>query len=239
MAAVLGAAVVLGLSQTTPMAAPDGEADVLAQSMWGDPVPSFLTSALGVRDPTLARRGLVPTDPPHALIVPVTPNSDAKASARRGGIPVRVFFSRRPDSESAFSDVFPVTRMAADRAVATAALASLVEGPTASERSGGYFSELGGALTGASSCSGRDFQIGITNGTATVRFCRTVASAGAGQDARIRSQIETTLRQFGTVRAVRLIGSTGHCLFDQSGRDRCLDTPLPVAPRPAARTGAR
>jgi hypothetical protein len=239
VAAILGAAVVLGLSQAAPMAAPDGEADVLAQSMWGDPIPSFLTSALGVRDQTSARRGLVPTVPPHALVVPVPPDSDATTSARRGGTPVRVFFSRRPDSESAFSNVFPVTRMAGDRAVATAALASLVEGPTAGERSGGYFSELGSALKGASSCSGRNFQIGITNGTATVRFCRTVTSAGAGHDARIRSQIEATLRQFETVRAVRLIASTGRCLFDQSGQDRCLDPPTQGVPKPAARTAAR
>ena len=35
------------------------------------------------------------------------------------------------------------------------------------------------------------------------------------------SQIDATLRQFPTIRAVRLIGSTGRCLFDLSGQDRC------------------
>jgi hypothetical protein len=221
------------------MPPPETESDVLAQTVWSDPVPSFLTSVLGVHDGTSALRGLVPTDPPRALVVPVAAHSDARAPAARGEIPIRVFFSRRPDSESASSVVFPVGRLAADRAVATAALTSLIAGPTPAERAGGYFSELGGALTGASSCSGHDFRIAITNQTATVRFCRALASAGVGQDARMRSQIEATLRQFSTIRAVRLIGSTGHCLFDQSGQDRCLGTPTAAAPGPAAQAGAR
>lgn len=86
------------------------------------------------------------------------------------------------------------------------------------------------ALTGASSCSGRDFQIAIADGTATVRFCHAVAPSGAGRDARVRAQIDATLRQFPTIRAVRLIGSTGRCLFDLSGQDRCSGPP--VQPRP-------
>jgi len=147
---------------------------------------------------------------------------------------VRVFFSRRPDSERSASAVFPVTRVASDRAVATAALAALIDGPNDGERAAGYYSELGGALTGPSTCSGRDFHIVIEDGTATVRFCRAIASAGVGQDARIRSQIEATLRQFATIRAVRLLGSTGQCLVDQSGQGRCLAGPAATAPKPRA-----
>jgi hypothetical protein len=207
--------------------------------VFSDPIPSFLAPGFAVPEAPAARRGLVPTDPPRTLGVPVAAKSDGKASAVRGGIPVRVFFSRRPDSESAFTNVFPVARIAADRAVATAALAGLIKGPTPAERADGYFSELGGALTGVSSCAGRDFRIAIENGTATVRFCRAVTSSGVGQDARIRSQIEATLRQFTTVRSVRLLGSNGRCLFDQSGQDRCLASPAAAAPMPVPRTAAR
>jgi hypothetical protein len=84
----------------------------------------------------------VPTEPPNALGVPSAARQDA-ASPGDGGIPIRVFFSRRPDSDESFSAVFPVSRAAPDRAVATAALMALIEGPTATERAAGYFSELG------------------------------------------------------------------------------------------------
>ena len=237
MAIILGAAVWLGMALTPPTAGPDAGSGALLQSLWNDPIPSFLVPGGVVRDAASAGRGLVPTEPPRALGVPVAANRDPKATVVQGGIPVRVFFARRPESESAFSAVFPVTRVAADRAVATAALAALIDGPNAAERAAGYYSELGGALTGASSCSGRDFRIAIENGTATVRFCRAVASAGVGQDARMRSQIEATLRQFPTIRAVRLLGSNGRCLFDQHGTDSCTAGRAAAAPEP--RAGAR
>src|SRR5204863_8603373 len=133
-----------------------------------------------------------------------------------------------------FSAVFPVSRVSPDRAVATAALAELIAGPNPAERAAGYYSELTGVLTGPSTCSGRDVGVTIANGLATVRFCRAVASAGVGQDARMRLQIESTLRQFSTVRSVRLLSSAGHCLFDESGQDRCLNTGPVAVPQPGA-----
>jgi hypothetical protein len=50
----------------------------------------------------------------------------------------------------------------------------------------------------------------------------------------MRAQIEATLRQFRTIGAVRLIGSDGRCLFDQSGRDRCPAGPAAAGPKPPA-----
>ena len=145
------------------------------------------------------------------------------------GIPIRVYFSRYPDSDATFTAVSPVTRTAPDRGVAAAALAELIEGPTTEERAAGYFSELGASLRGPSICHGRDFRLSIVDGVATVRFCRSMTSAGIGQDARVRAQIEATLTQFSSIRSVRLLGSDGHCLFDQSGLDRCLAGAAPAA----------
>jgi len=228
---LLVTAVCLGVGLGAPSAPPETESgQVLQQALWRDPLPPFLASALGVAVAPAVGHGLIPTDPPRALGVPAAARADTEAPARTGGAPIRVYFSRRPDSQAASSAVFPVARVATDRGVATAALARLIEGPTAAERAAGYFSELGAALTGVSSCSGRDFQIAIADGTATVRFCHAVAPSGAGRDARVRAQIDATLRQFPTIRAVRLIGSTGRCLFDLSGQDRCSGPP--VQPRP-------
>lgn len=152
------------------------------------------------------------------------------------GVPIRVYFSRHPASDATFTAVSPVKRWAPDRGVATAALAELIDGPTTDERAAGYYSELGRSLSGPSTCDGRDFQLSIRDGVATVRFCRAMTSAGIGQDARVRAQIEATLTQFSTIRSVRLLGADGHCLFDESGQDRCLAgaTPTPQSPRTGA-----
>jgi len=227
------------MSLTTPAVVPETKSDVVAQAMWNDPIPPFLAPAVAVLEAPVAQRGLVPTDPPRALSVPTVPREVAGATVASRGIPVRVYFSRRPDSEASFAAVFPVSRVAADRAVATAALAALIEGPNATERAAGYYSELADALTGASTCSGHDFRIAIANGTATVRFCRAMVSAGVGQDARIRSQIEATLRQFPTIRAIRLLGSDGRCLFDPSGQNRCLGERASTTAASGPGTGGR
>jgi len=153
------------------------------------------------------------------------------------GTAIKVFFARHPDSDAAFTAVYPVARAAPDRGVA-AALAKLIEGPTADERAAGYYSELGRSLAGTSSCGGRDLDVGVRDGVATVRLCRAMTSGGVGQDARVRAQIEATLKQFATVRSVRLIGADGRCLLDRSGLGRCLANaaPGPRASAPAPRS---
>ncbi len=137
---------------------------------------------------------------------------------------IKVFFSRHPESDADFAAVFSVDRTAPDEGVAAAALRALIAGPTEAERAAGYFSELGEMLQGTSTCGGPDVALRIEGGTATVRFCRLVASAGIGQDARVQSAIEATLRQFATVQRVRILTSDGDCLFDMSGENRCLAT---------------
>lgn len=134
------------------------------------------------------------------------------------------FFSRQPESDSDFSAVFPVERSAEPSRIGTVALQQLISGPTLAERDAGFFSELGGMLAGPSTCDGPDFTLAIIDGVATVTFCRAIASAGTGQNARVRSQIDATLRQFPTVERVRVLNADGHCLFDASGLDLCLSS---------------
>jgi hypothetical protein len=150
--------------------------------------------------------------------------------ADESGRQILVYFSRRPESDDDLTAVFPVTRAAPDAGVARAAIQALVAGPTPAEADAGYFSELGQMLVGPSSCGGDDFTIRITDGLATLRFCREVSSAGIGQDARAQSAIEATLTQFATVRRVRTLSRDGDCLFDMSGENRCLTAHLPPSP---------
>jgi hypothetical protein len=151
------------------------------------------------------------------------PNSERFSwEAQPRTIPIEVFFSRHPQSDEDFSAVFSVPRAAPDQGVASAALEYLIAGPTPAEQAAGYFSELGGMLSGPSSCGGSDFRASIEGGVATVRFCRMMSSAGVGQDARVQSQIEATLKQFPSIQRVRVLNSSGGCLFDLSGLNRCL-----------------
>ena len=219
------------------LAAPDPAVTAAQRSGGGTSSPSVAEAANapsgqasgGARNigASSATSGAVTTSASAVARAPTTPAAS---------IPIRVYFSRHPDSDATFTAVAPVKRVASDQGVAAAALAELIDGPTTEERAAGYFSELGRSLSGPSSCAGRDFRLAINEGEATVRFCRAMTSAGIGQDARVRAQIEATLTQFSTIRSVRLLGTNGHCLFDASGLDRCL---AGAAPQSARSPGAR
>jgi hypothetical protein len=151
------------------------------------------------------------------------------------GYPVKVFFSKSPDSFSTFDAVFPVQRVSPTLGVATYALQLLIAGPTRTEFENGYFSELNSILTGPSDCSaplptgGPDFKLALNKkgavteiGTATVRFCRATQSPGTGADARIVTEIDATLKQFSTITKVIILTKDGHCFADGTGDDVCL-----------------
>lgn len=155
------------------------------------------------------------------------PASSPSATAPAAGSPqlareIVVYFQRRPQSEQDFALVFPVTRRANGPGVAREALGALIAGPTPEEAAAGYYSELRAMLVGRSTCGDPPVTVRIEAGLATVQLCQEVRSAGVGQDARARSGLEATLRQFPTVQRVRLLTRDGHCLFDLSGQDRCL-----------------
>jgi len=103
------------------------------------------------------------------------------------------------------------------------AVSALIAGPTAAEAGTGLFSDFRAILTGSvSNCKGLDFTVLPAGGVVTVQLCRTTSSAGIGQDARAQAEIDATLMQFPGVTKVIVLGSTGHCLFDESGLDLCL-----------------
>lgn len=153
----------------------------------------------------------------------------ATASPTTGGIPVLVYFSKHPESENNFSAVFSVQRTSPDQGVATFAIKQLILGPSPAEQATGLYTELTAALSGTSTCGGADFQITLDKkggtaepGTATLKFCRPTPTAGIGADARIKAEIDKTLRQFSTIHKTVILTSTGHCFGDESGLDICL-----------------
>jgi spore germination protein GerM len=150
------------------------------------------------------------------------------------GIAVRVFFSKHPESDNSVQAVFAVKRVSPDAKVATYATQQLIAGPTASEKAQGYYTELTAALTGASNCSGADFQITLDThsdtktgtssaepGTAVFKFCRATQLAGDLTGGRIKAQLNATLTQFATIKKVQILTNMGHCFDDASGQDIC------------------
>ena len=152
------------------------------------------------------------------------------------GYTIQVFFSKAPTSLSTDpTAVYPVERISPTQAVATYAIQELIAGPTLSEHSAGYFTELNTLLSGSSNCSaplpigGPDFTLTLNmkgsqpeTGTATLKFCRDLLSPGIGADARVTAEIEATLKQFSNIKNVVILNKNGHCFADNLGNDGCL-----------------
>ena len=159
----------------------------------------------------------------------------ASTASLSASYPVKVFFSKSPESLNNGSAVYAVNRMSPTIAVGTYAIQLLIAGPTLSERQAGYFTELNTMLSGPSNCSaplpvgGPDFTLTLNKkgtvtetGTATVKFCRSLYSAGIGADARVTAEINATLKQFSNIKKVVILTKDGHCFGDGSGLDLCL-----------------
>lgn len=159
-----------------------------------------------------------------------TATTAAAASNTPSGHPVKVYFSKHPDSDNNVNAVFAVNRVSPDLGVAKFSLQQLIAGPTASEKAAGFYTELTTSLTGASNCGGADFQLypdhkGTTvssPGTMTVKFCRATQLAGDLTGSRIAAEIDKTMLQFSNIHQVVILNSSGNCFNDFQGANACL-----------------
>jgi len=146
-------------------------------------------------------------------------NTNASTTSQKNRI--KVFFPKPSGSNDELAYVEPVWRSTNSSGVAQFAIAQLIAGPTESEEQLGLESAI--ALRDSSNC-GSDFTISIRNNkVAKLQFCRSVVSAGIGDDARVRNSVEETLKQFPTINSVVILDKNGDCLGDQSGNNTCLD----------------
>ncbi|HEV2237861.1 MAG TPA: hypothetical protein VGR57_14475 [Ktedonobacterales bacterium] len=190
-------------------------ARLVARHAWlGVALAALGLALVGCGEPTVVVSAPTATVPaPTATAVPPTAATS---------YPVKVFFSRHPETDSNVSAVFPVSRISPTLGVGTYAIQQLIAGPTAAEAASGYFTELTAALSGASNCGGPDFTYAISGNVGTLTFCKQTQLAGDLVGARIQAEIVATLTQFGNVTKVIILNSGGHCFNDLSGADMCL-----------------
>src|SRR5437660_1670993 len=111
---------------------------------------STATSSAATSTSTTSAPQQTVTSGPGTTTTAVSPGSTATSP---NGYPIKVYFSKFPDSLNNFSAVFPVDRTSPTSAVATFSIQLLIAGPSLNERSVGYFSEFNSILSGPSSCS--------------------------------------------------------------------------------------
>ena len=136
-------------------------------------------------------------------------------------VPVKVFFSKHPQSDNDPSKTFPVDRTSPDLAVATYVIKQLLAGPTTQEATDGYFSTVR-VRSDTSNCDNHDFTLVIQAGVATLRFCRAFDAIGTMSDGQAQETIMASLLQFPTIKSVVILTKDGNCQFDMSGENRCL-----------------
>lgn len=132
---------------------------------------------------------------------------------------VKVFFPKNPQSNNNLSYVESVIRTTRSQSLARFAVEQVIAGPTKAERQKGWVSAI--QLKGNSNCAS-DFNLSISKGVARLQFCRTVVSRGVGDDARAKSSLTATLKQFSNVNSVIILENNGDCFGDMSGENRCL-----------------
>lgn len=147
-----------------------------------------------------------------------TPTTDTTPTAKIYS--VAVYFSRHPQSDDDPSLTFAVARTSPDTGVGTFAISELLKGPSASESTQGYFTTAR-LRSGTSTCDGKDFTLSISNGVATLQFCKPFDHLGVVADGQADSEIKASLKQFSTVQKVVILNSAGDCEFNLSGLNLC------------------
>lgn len=148
---------------------------------------------------------------------------------------IQVFLPKPSANTQTIGYVEPVTRATSRVDVAEFAIEQIIQGPTSAEKEQGFTDIID--FRGESTC-GENFTINISNGIAQLQFCRTVPTAGIGEDAGIQKAVTNTLKQFNSVDQVVIFNKNGDCFKDMSGKNACLNSIEGVVWRPVPGTKA-
>lgn len=163
-----------------------------------------------------------PNPSPPTPTQPASPEDNVPTPQPAKTYPVKIYFSKHPESDDDPSKVFAVSRTSQSLGVGSFAVKELLKGPTEAEKATGLFSTIR-LRDDESNCNGQDFTLQIKDKVATLRFCRTFDHLGSVADGQADISIKTTLQQFDTVDRVIILNKTNHCEFDLSGLDLCKE----------------
>jgi hypothetical protein len=115
-----------------------------------------------------------------------------------------------------------VSRSTTRKDVATYSIEQIVSGPLVDEQNqynlGDTFGESSFVeFVGNSNCDGKDFTVRISNGRATVQFCKETLLSGDMSGSIVEEQIRRTLKQFSTIDEVQILNIDGNCFNDMAG----------------------
>lgn len=178
-----------------------------------------------------------PTDvEPTTTTTPSTSATPTSSVAPTGPQKVNVYYSQAanptnasaPDSYKSFTYYVYRTFTSSRGDIENYVMEQMIAGPSQADKDTYYwFTPI--ALSGDSNCSGKDFQVTMdkTANKATVQFCKTVQTAGVGDDARVTAVVKAGLGQFLSTdtsmpaKKVVILTKDNHCFGDASGQDTC------------------
>lgn len=172
--------------------------------------------------------GVTPT-PTATAAATATHTPAPTATSTPSSYPVKVYFSKHPDSDNTPTKTFPVSRVSPTLGVATYAIGQLFAGPTAAEQAAGYYTPWAGVLSGPSNCGGPAFKITLDHrgptpapGVATLQLCKQSQLPGDLAGTRASATATATLLQFSNIKKVVILNYQGSCFDDLSGMNLCL-----------------
>lgn len=161
-----------------------------------------------------------PLSEQDSTITPTSAGSNETQPDAKKTYPVSVYFSKHPQSDDDPGATFPVKRSSPNAGVGKFAIAELLKQPDAAEQSQGYFTTVK-LRSDTSTCGGADFTLAISDGVATLQFCKPFDHLGVVADGQADSELKATLKQFPTIKKVVILNSESNCEFDSSGENLC------------------
>jgi len=157
-----------------------------------------------------------------------TTSTTPTPTASEASLSVYMFDNAKFSKPSGTDYTTAVIRKTFRKDVATFSVEQIIIGPTQIEVTAKNLRPTFGEgafvkFSSTSNCSGKDFSITVTEGDATVKFCRTTVLSGDSSGNIVSQQITNTLKQFSSVKQVRVLNKAGNCFDDLSGlgSDQC------------------
>lgn len=172
----------------------------------------------------------VPTITESTTLSPTPSLSTTPATSTKVSVSIYLFSKTKFDQEGNTNYTQAVTRETSRKDLAAFSIEEIIKGPTTSEQTSSNLKPTFGQnnfaqFVTASNCNGKDFTISIVEGDATLKFCRGTTLSGDSSGYVISQQVNATLKQFSTIKRVRILNVDKKCFDSLAGlsSDQCWE----------------